>query len=226
MSSAPSPSSPGADVPTRGRVLPHARYYDAGAWLLTLGRDRRLRRKTVQLAGVRPGDAVLEIGCGTGSLALAAKAVAGRDGRVCGIDPSADMLAVARAKAAKQKLAVDFQPGAAEQLPFADGEFDVVLTSLVLHHLPGDIKAAAIREARRVLRPGGRFLAVDLPGHGHAIFSHIFPRASHGGDQVAQVPELLIEAGFSTIESGSVGIAGLRYWHANVPRTGEADGPS
>lgn len=208
------------DVATEGRTLSHVRFYDAAAWLLTFGREGRLRRRTVQLAGVQPGEAVLEVGCGTGSLAIAARQAVGREGRVVGIDPSAAMVAAARKKAAQKHADVSFEPAAGEKLPFAEGEFDAVLCSLVLHHLPGGVKEATLAEVLRVLRPGGRFLAVDLGGggHGHSIANHLFAghgqRAAHGGgDNVA----LLESAGFEHVTGGAVGISGLRWWRGTKP---------
>jgi demethylmenaquinone methyltransferase/2-methoxy-6-polyprenyl-1,4-benzoquinol methylase/phosphoethanolamine N-methyltransferase len=136
--------------------------YDVMGWVHFLGRERRFREWTVRLAGVRPGDAVLDVGCGTGNLAMAAKARAGAEGDVRGIDGAPEMVEVARRKAAAAKLGVEYEVAVVENMPFADATFDIVLSSLMLHHLPGDLKRQGIAEIARVLKPGGRLVAVDL----------------------------------------------------------------
>jgi len=98
----------------------------------------------------------LDVGCGTGFLSLE---LAGRGHRVSGIDFAPQMLAEARKKAAAQGVAVRFEEGDAEQLPFAEGSFDLVMTRHVLWTLPHPEQA--IDEWIRVLRPGGRLAAMD-----------------------------------------------------------------
>src|SRR5262245_42064830 len=105
-------ASPADHAPaTRGRVLHSASAYDPFVTLFTLGRRARLRRTTVELAGIQPAERVLEVGCGTGDVAIAASERTGTEGAVYGIDPSAEMIAVARDKAAHARRAVDFQVG-------------------------------------------------------------------------------------------------------------------
>src|SRR5437870_1946104 len=113
------PASP-ADhaAATRGHVLHWASVYDPFVTLLTLGRRAQLRRTTVELAGIQPAERVLEVGCGTGDVAIAASERTGTEGAVCGIDPSGEMIAVARDKAARARRAVDFQVGVIEALAF------------------------------------------------------------------------------------------------------------
>ena len=98
----------------------------------------------------------LDVGCGTGFLSLE---LAGRGHRVTGIDFAPQMLAEARKKAMAQGVAVRFEEGDAEQLPFAEGSFDLVMTRHVLWTLPHPEQA--IDEWIRVLRPGGRLAAMD-----------------------------------------------------------------
>jgi ubiquinone/menaquinone biosynthesis C-methylase UbiE len=107
---------------------------------------------------LKPGDRVLDLGTGTGSVAIGAAGLVGPAGRVTGIDISPDMLAVARRRVAEAGYTtVDLREGRAEQLPADDGSFDVLLASLSLMYVID--RAAAAREMRRVLRPGGRFVA-------------------------------------------------------------------
>src|SRR5437016_3532977 len=91
-------SSSAAEVGTTGSVIHWARRYDALVWLLTFGRERGFRERTLDLAMLRPGDAVLDVGCGTGLLAIVAKRRVGAQGAVHGIDASPEMIARARAK--------------------------------------------------------------------------------------------------------------------------------
>ncbi len=204
--------APGTPV-TSGHVLHWARFYDAASFLLTFGRERRMRRESVERAGVAPGQSVLDVGCGTGSLTLAAKAVAGA-GDVHGIDPAPEMIEVSRRKAARKRVEIDFRVGVIEQLLFDDGSFDVVLSSLMLHHLPDDLKRRGLAEVARVLKPGGRFFAVDMaPGSGGGFLSrgvarHFIHR--HAGD-LASLARTLADAGFRDVTTGKMSVSFLGY---------------
>ncbi len=147
---------------TTGNVIHWAHRYDFVVQFLALGQARRLRRKTIEFAQITPDARVLDVGCGTGDLTVLAKKYAGSTGQVCGIDPSPEMIEVARRKAAHQKAEVDFRVGVIERLPYPDGSFDVVLSSLMMHHLPADLKPMALAEIRRVLRPNGRLAILDF----------------------------------------------------------------
>ena len=76
------------------------------------------------------------MGCGTGTLAIEVARRVGGAGRVAGVDPGTEQIACARSKAARRNLPIDFQIGAIEQLAFSDQTFDVVLSTLMMHHLP------------------------------------------------------------------------------------------
>jgi ubiquinone/menaquinone biosynthesis C-methylase UbiE len=158
-SSATSHRSPGA-------ILHAATAYDALVWLATLGRDRAFRETILSFAHLQEGEAVLDAGCGTGSLALAAKYQVGPKGTVHGVDASPEMIARARHKAQHAGLAVEFAEATAQALPFPEATFDVVLSTLMLHHLPHAARQEFAQETRRVLKLGGRSLIMDFVADG------------------------------------------------------------
>jgi demethylmenaquinone methyltransferase/2-methoxy-6-polyprenyl-1,4-benzoquinol methylase/phosphoethanolamine N-methyltransferase len=181
--------------------------------LLMLGRRKRLRRTTVALAHIQPGATVLEVGCGTGDVALVAKAQAGPHGVVSGIDASPEMIAVARGKAARQGVAIDFQVGLIEALAFPDATFDVVLSSLMMHHLPDDLKRQGLAEIARTLKPGGRLLIVDFKRPTDRVGRALSLLLLHSGlsSGVQDLTPLLQAAGFTGIEAGETGFRTLGF---------------
>jgi ubiquinone/menaquinone biosynthesis C-methylase UbiE len=145
---------------TRGHVIHWAPVYD-----LAFGRFlRRTHGAVVELAALGPGEKVLDVGCGTGSLAVALKVPAGSTGSVHGIDASQEMIEEARRNASKAGADVNFQVGLAEAIPFPNGTFDLVVSQLAIHHLPDDLKQPAFGEMHRVLKSGGRCLIVENAG--------------------------------------------------------------
>lgn len=196
---------------TTGRVLHRAAGYDFLVWLITGGRERRFREQLLSLARLQHGELVLDVGCGTGSLAIAAKRQVGPTGSVDGIDASPKMIARAVKKARKADVDVVFRQALAEALPFPDGHFDVVLSTVMLHHLPRKARQGCASEIRRVLKPGGRVLAVDFGSPSHAKRSLIAHFHRHGYTKLEDIIALLTGAGLETIESGAVGIKDLQF---------------
>jgi ubiquinone/menaquinone biosynthesis C-methylase UbiE len=200
-------ASPG----TKGRVLHWAAAYDLLAWLALHGREAAFREHLVSLARLAPGEAVLDIGCGTGSLAIAAKRRVGASGAVSGIDASPEMIVRARRKAAKARLDVTFSTGLVEALAFPDRQFDAVLSTLMLHHRPRDVKRRCAADVHRVLKPGGRLLAVDFVKSSRAGKGLIRHFHRHGHVDMRDIVQLSAESGFSVIESGDVGVSDLSF---------------
>jgi demethylmenaquinone methyltransferase/2-methoxy-6-polyprenyl-1,4-benzoquinol methylase/phosphoethanolamine N-methyltransferase len=186
---------------TEGRLIRWAPYYDFSVNIVTLGQARRLRRMTVDQALIKPGDVVLDVGCGTGDVTLLAKTRA-REGVVYGIDPAPEMIAVARKKAAQKGLDIDFRVGVIESLPFPDTSIDVVTSSLMMHHLPEDLKVHGLAEIYRLLKPGGRLLIADFMRPTGSFLNHLFIAFTrHHGLQkgIEDLQQLLRDAGFRQI---------------------------
>jgi ubiquinone/menaquinone biosynthesis C-methylase UbiE len=191
---------------TAGKVLHWAPFYDVLAFLMTLGQEKRIRRETVELAGISAGQSVLDVGCGTGSLTLAAKVAAGSNGKVCGIDASPEMIEVAKKKAVRAGTDIDFRVNVVEDLPFPDASFDVALSSLMLHHLPEEVKQKGFEEIARVLRSGGRFLAVDFAtGSRPSPADHLGALFRHGDQRgLKSTLPMLEAAGFRDVTGGQM----------------------
>jgi ubiquinone/menaquinone biosynthesis C-methylase UbiE len=193
------------DVTTHGRdhYLPgmgHDRLlplYDPLQRLLGIS---RLHRPLVEQAGIRPGQRVLEIGCGTGNLALLVGQL-NPGAEVVGLDPDPRALARARRKAERRSLPVRFDHGFAQELPYADASFDRVLSALMFHHLGPDEKERALREVRRVLEPGGSFHLGDLGGakeHADGFVARLSHRNRMLRDNFGdRIPTLMREAGLA-----------------------------
>jgi ubiquinone/menaquinone biosynthesis C-methylase UbiE len=201
-------------APTRGHTLGAPRLYDTFVDLFFLGRRRATYQRLIDAASVQHDQHVLDVGCGTGYLArLLARAV-GPGGRVVGVDPSAEMVAYAARKAGDASI-LQFQLGTAEALPFPAGQFDVVVTSLMLHHLPEDLRVSALREMYRVLRPGGTLLVAEaqMPRSGVLRLLgrlHDFDRMASLVPELAPLAE---QAGFVRIRAGEA-LPWLRYVRA------------
>jgi demethylmenaquinone methyltransferase/2-methoxy-6-polyprenyl-1,4-benzoquinol methylase/phosphoethanolamine N-methyltransferase len=198
---------------TQGRTIRWANHYDLFVKLVSLGRENTLRRQTIQEAAIARGETVLDVGCGTGTLTLMAKAETGNSGVVFGIDASPEMVAVARQKAAQQGQDVDFQTALIEKLPFSDGTFDAVLSSMMFHHLPDDLKVRGLKEIYRVLQPGGRLVVVDMKRPTTLIQRlGIMTLAHHQlTTDVRDLPPLMEEIGFVGNQSGSMSWSALGF---------------
>lgn len=123
-------------------------------------RESTFKRQLMKQAGIERGHRVLDLGCGTGTLALLIKSHHPK-ADVFGLDADPKVLEVARAKAVKARLNVRFDHGMAFDLPYADASFDRVISSLLFHHLARENKERTLREISRVLRPKGMLHVAD-----------------------------------------------------------------
>jgi ubiquinone/menaquinone biosynthesis C-methylase UbiE len=206
---------------THGLVLHWAARYDLLAWLLTHGRERELREAITGLAELQTGNDVLDIGCGTGTLAIAAARHVGTTGAVTGIDASPSMIARANRKAGRGDARATFQVAVAEHLPFPDRRFDVVFSTLMLHHLPGKTRQQCAGEIKRVLKIGGRVVAVDFGRAKRRGFLAHFHR--HGHVEVEDIVKLFVDAGLTPIRTGPLGMNDLNFVVAETPGRGNLD---
>jgi ubiquinone/menaquinone biosynthesis C-methylase UbiE len=187
---------------TKGLILNGGWRYDLMGWFIDTfmfrGQWRELRQKTAKLARIQPGDKVLDVGCGTGTMALEVARRAGRAGRVTGIDPSSEQIARARSKEARHNVPIDFQIGVIEHLPHPDQTFDVVLSTLMMHHVPAPLKRQGLAEIARVLKPGGRLIIADFKPkkerQGQAARFHA------GGSSMQDLAAMISDAGFEQLE--------------------------
>jgi demethylmenaquinone methyltransferase/2-methoxy-6-polyprenyl-1,4-benzoquinol methylase len=132
-----------------------AEHYDRACGIMSFGSGQGYRREALDRAGLRPGMHVLDVGTGTGLLAREIVHLLGSSGRVVGLDPSWNMMAAGR-----RELDLRFVQGLGERLPFPDGRFDFVTMGYALRHVP-DLDQT-FQEYRRVLRPGGRLLLLEI----------------------------------------------------------------
>jgi ubiquinone/menaquinone biosynthesis C-methylase UbiE len=196
-----------------GQMGNYARYYDLIMAFLTFGREKTLRQMTMKLAQLMPGDKVLEIGCGTGTLTLAAKAQVGSSGEVAGIDIAPEMVAVASRKASRKGVDVSFQVASIENIPFPDNRFDVVMCSFSIHHMPEDVRRKGFTEIYRVLKSGGHLFILDFalpdkPWQRRLVqrhFGHMMPH------DVRKLAPVLKEYSFTEIEMGEAKFMGTWF---------------
>lgn len=197
-------------------ILHSARLYDLLAFAMMFGREGAFREKLIDQVRLKAGESVLDVGCGTGTLAIAAKRRVGSTGKVYGIDAAPEMITRANKKARRASLEIEFRNDVIEALPFPDAQFDAVMSTLMLHHLPRKVREAGIREIRRVLKPGGRVLVVDFgSSEQQGLLSHLHRR--HGHVKLTEVVALLSAAGLNVIERGAVGVGDLHFALATIP---------
>jgi len=206
---------------TEGRLIRWASFYDVSVNIMTLGLVRRLRTLTVDHTLLKPGEKVLDVGCGTGGVTIPAKLRVGKTGEVAGIDPAPEMIAVARRKANHQGLEIDFRVGVIESLPFPNGTFDAVTSSLMMHHLPEHVQVKGLAEIRRVLKPGGRILIADMMRPSNSTIKRFFTLLiQHGHGMKFGIEDLLRhirEAGFDDVKQLDAHFMTIGFIRAKKP---------
>ena len=164
-------------------------------------RDMRYKTQLIEQANILPGHRVLDLGCGTGTLAMMAKQTQ-PSAIVAGLDADPDMLKVANYKKNQLKLDVKFDVGFTNALPYPDASFDRVLSSIMIHHLKTPDKEKTAREVFRVLKPGGELHIIDfgkpVTWYGKILrpFLHKFEEANDNID--GKLPEIFGAPGLKT----------------------------
>ena len=198
------------------RLIHWARFYDLGNGLLGR-RGKRLRAMVADDLELRPGDRVLDVGCGPGRLALAFAERVAPSGSVDGIDAAVEMINRASSRARKRGAAATFQVAFAQQLPFPDATFDAVACTLALHHVAEDDQRTAVGEMYRVLKPHGRLLIAEFhKGQGRRPAGPRWLRRS-GVDMLDKALGLVRASGFVDVASGSTNLSWLGKITAHKP---------
>ena len=208
-------------IPALGKrwLLP---LYDPFLWLL--GADKA-KQPLIEQAEIKPGFRVLDIGCGTGSMAIVVKRTHPQ-AEVVGIDPDPSALSVCRRKANRAGLSIEFDRGFADHMPYADASFDRVFSSFMFHHLDPDEKTATLGEIRRVLKPGGSLHLLDFVRE-HSVHSgtkehgQLIHRRGPVAERIeSRMTSLMNDAGFvdaTELKRAKNFFGPIAYYRANSP---------
>ena len=216
-------------IPALGKrwLLP---LYDPFLWLL--GADKS-KRPLIEQADIEAGHRVLDIGCGTGSLAVLIKQMH-PNADVVGIDPDPGALAVAARKAKRRGFSIEFDRGFADHMPYADASFDRVFSSFMFHHLAKGEKTATLGEVRRVLKAGGSLHLLDFvrehgPHSGTAEHGNWIHRHGAVAERIeGRMISLMNEAGLidaREVLRGKNFFGPIAYYRAQNPAGAEQPNP-
>lgn len=180
---------------------------------------RRALRPLVAQAELQPDHSVLDIGCGTGSLALLIKEFHPTV-VITGVDPDPRALARATRKAARAGVTAAFDRGFADAMPYAGGTFDRVFSSMMFHHVPKAQKSPVLAEVRRVLKPGGRLEFLDFAGGTHHSLAQVLHRrkasAAVNDRLLARMRDAGLVGATCTATLGTL-VGTIAYYQASAP---------
>ena len=184
-----------------------------------LGYGKSFKRMALELSEIGDGEKVLDVGCGSATLLIEAKTRYPNSDFV-GLDPDKQILQVAQRKLERAGVKARLMQGFAQELPFPPASFDLVISTLIFHHLSAPVKKEAIREIYRILKDKGRFLLADF-GQPDNIFAKlllnlgsIFDGRSNMKDNIdGRLPVFLDEAGFKVVQLDAR-YRGVQFWLA------------
>ena len=192
---------------TEGKIISgrKAKWYE---FLQTLRGAYLVHKRMIGLMKPSCREGVLDVGCGTGTVLFLLSEKCGSSIKLNGIDPSEDMIRIAKRKNGSRNSGIQFDVGIGEKLEFEDNRFDLVVSSLTFHHLPIDVKRKTAQEIRRVLKPSGRIFVSDWgkPKNwlGRMISATVKRHAFTEENLQGLVGKILREVGFSSVETISV----------------------
>ena len=191
-------------------------------------REGLFKRSLLRQANIQPGERVLDVGCGTGTLAIAASALTPK-ATVEGVDGDPNILEIARSKAERQGLELRFTECLSMEMPFDGETFNKVLSTLFFHHLTADAKMATLREIFRILLPGGQIHVADWGKPARRLSRWLFlpVQLLDGFETTAdsvrgKLPALFADAGFYDIQTTQqieTVFGTLCLYRAEKPRT-------
>jgi ubiquinone/menaquinone biosynthesis C-methylase UbiE len=169
-------------------------------------RDVRYKTRLIEQADIQPGQHVLDLGCGTGTLAIMMKQTQ-QSADVVGLDADPDMLKVAKYKSSQLHAPVKFDVGFTNKLPYPDASFDRILSSIMIHHLKTPDKETTAREVFRVLKPGGQLHIIDF-GKPYTWYGKLLGPFLHGFEEAndnidGRLPEIFGAPGLKTMVVGN-----------------------
>ncbi len=184
-----------------------------------LGYGKAFKRMALELSSIVDGEKVLDVGCGSGTLLIEAK-MRYPNSEFVGIDPDKKILQIAQRKLERAGVKARLVHGFAQELPFPSASFDLVISTLIFHHLSAPVKKDSLREIHRILNDGGRFLLADFGKPKGALSSlllnlgSIFDGRENLKDNIrGKLPLLLQKTGFKVTEL-EARYRGVQFWLA------------
>lgn len=212
-----------SEIVNRDRIknyIPPAHYdfllpfYDIGCVLLGFGRN--FRCKIIRHLGLWGAEHILDVGCGTGTLLIMLKEIY-PSVFAEGLDPDKKALQIASQKSHRNNANILLHCSTMDNMPFESNSYDIVVSSLVFHHIQENNRFESLKECLRILKPQGRMLLVDFgpprPYIVDRILSGLFSLFEPIEDgRKGRIPELMLKAGFSKVNEVEKYLYGITFY--------------